>query len=395
MTGSRENLCQPLWLTQAKVLIVDDNRINRHLLTALLDREGVLCIEHAADGKEALEKLANFPADLILLDLMMPNMDGFEMCRLLREDPRLADIPVLVQSSLNQAEDRGRAFAVGATDYISKPLNAGELIARARIHLENRALLRELDAFHRAAAAELALAWRMQERLLPSAARLKRLRDWRGLSVAARFMPSSELGGDIWDFRDDGPDGVTVFIADFSGHGVGAALNTFRLHAVARQTDLTAASPADFLSKINQKLTGLLPPGQFATMLAGTFDPENDAFIYASAGATKPMVWPPGAADPIIGDSDGLPLGLTADAEYENRILPFAAGARLFLYSDAAIEIAAGDDVLDHHGLARLAAARLAATDDAELFLDQLIDDLRAVGEIDDDLTAALIRREV
>lgn len=381
------------WLTEARVLIVDDNRINRHLLSALLEREGIQYVQHALDGLDGLNKLEGFPADLVLLDLMMPNMDGFEMCRRMRRDPRWADVPVLVQSSLTRAEDRGRAFTAGATDYVSKPLNAGELIARARIHLEKRALLRELDAFHRKAAAELSLAWRMQERLLPGAARLAQLRERRGLSAWARFIPSSELGGDVWDFRDDGADGVTLFVADFSGHGVGAALNTFRLHAVARRVG-AAASPADFLEKINQRLTGLLPFGQFATMLAGAFRPETDQFVYASAGSTRPMVWLPGGDEPIMGDSDGLPLGLTGKAVYDERALPFPPGARLFLYSDAAIEIATGGDVLDHDGLARLAAARLARDDD-DGFLDGLIDDLRAVGEIDDDLTAVLIRRDV
>lgn len=383
-------------LTAARVLVVDDNRVNRHLLSALLERAGVGHIEHAADGREGLTKLETFPADLILLDLMMPNMDGFEMCRLVRADPRWSDIPVLVQSSLSRAEDRSRAFSVGATDYVSKPLNASELVARSRIHLENRALLRDLQEFHKRTEAELALAWRMQERLLPTPWRLQSLQERDGLKVASRFVPSSELGGDIWDFRHDDRGRPVVFVADFSGHGVGAALNTFRLHTITQQMDLADFSPSGFLARVNERLTGLLQFGQFATMLVGVFDYEADTFQYASAGSTKPMVWAPGAAEPILGESAGLPLGLSPTATYDERVTPFPVGARLMLYSDAAIEIPVADDVLDDVGLARIASARLSASDagDDERFLDEVIADLRGVGEIDDDLTMVLIRRE-
>lgn len=381
----------PAWIRNARVLIVDDNRVNRHLLAALLERAGVQHIENAGDGEEGLAKLETFPADLILLDLMMPKKDGFEMCRELRADPRWADIPVLVQSSLSRAEDRSRAFSVGATDYVSKPLNASELMARSRIHLENRALLQELQAFHARAEAELALAWRMQERLVPDEWRCRRLKDAGGPAISSRFIPSSELGGDIWDFREDDKGRTILFVADFSGHGVGAALNTFRLHAILQQMDVKDFDPATFLAQVNQRLAGLLQFGQFATMLIGVFDYQANVFRYASAGSTKPMLFLPGEREPIMGESAGLPLGLSPSATYDDRSLPFPPGARLLLYSDAAIEIPVGDDVLDDVGLAKLAAERLC--DDDELFLDDVLWSLREIGTIDDDLTAVIARR--
>lgn len=382
----------PPWMREARVLVVDDNRVNRHLLTALMERAGVENIECAEDGDDALRRLEAFPADLILLDLMMPNKDGFQMCAELRADPRWEDVPVIVQSSLTRAEDRSRAFAVGATDYVSKPLNAAELMARSRIHLENRALLRDLRVYHERQRRELGLAWRMQERLVPNPDRLARLSSERGLRVAPRFIPSSELGGDIWDFRAEEGEGVILFLTDFSGHGVGAALNTFRLHAILRQMDTHGFEPANFLAEVNRRLSGLLPFGQFATMLIGVFDLDADLFRYASAGSTKPMVWVPGADEPELGDSAGLPLGLMPSATYETRTVPFPPRARMLLYSDAAIEIPVEGDVLDDVGLARLADARLGQDDD--VLLDGLIDDLRGIGEIDDDLTMLLVTRE-
>ncbi|WP_448189299.1 PP2C family protein-serine/threonine phosphatase [Azospirillum sp. sgz301742] len=376
----------------ARVMIVDDNRVNRHLLMALLERGGIKHVEMAEDGNDALARMESFRPDLILLDLMMPNLDGFEMCRQLRADPRWKDLPVLVQSSLNRAEDRARAFAAGATDYVTKPINAMELLSRVRIHLQNRALVSDLQMYRCRTEAELDLARKMQERLMPSAERLAESEAATGIAIDAHFAPSSELGGDFWDFRRDGQGRLVVYLVDFSGHGVGAALNTFRLHTLVQRMDFAAFDPAEFLAAVNRRLCALLPSGQFATMLAGVIDPESNRFLYASAGSTRPMVWGPGEAEPRLGDSSGLPLGLLSSVEYETRAVDLPPGGRLFLYSDAAIEIPVGEDVLDETGLARLIRDQLHEPDGAR-FLETLLPRLAATGHIDDDLTALLVTR--
>jgi len=376
----------------ARVMIVDDNRVNRHLLMALLERGGISHVEMAEDGNDALARMETFRPDLILLDLMMPNLDGFEMCRRLRADPRWRDLPVLVQSSLSRAEDRAKAFAAGVTDYVTKPINAIELLSRVRIHLQNRVLVSDLQMYRRRTEAELALARKMQERLMPGAERLAESEASVGIAIDAHFAPSSELGGDFWDFRRDGRGRLVVYLVDFSGHGVGAALNTFRLHAIVQQMDFTTFDPAEFLGTINKRLCALLPSGQFATMLAGVLDPAENRFLYASAGSTRPMIWGPGDAEPHLCDSSGLPLGLLPSAAYENRSADLPPGGRLFLYSDAAIEIPVGDDVLDDVGLARL-IRDLLHEPDGRHFLGALLPRLAATGPIDDDLTVLLVTR--
>jgi Serine phosphatase RsbU, regulator of sigma subunit len=299
---------------------------------------------------------------------------------------------VLVQSSLNRAEDRARAFAAGATDYVTKPINAVELLARVRIHLQNRTLLHDLRHFRQRTESELALARKMQERLMPAPERLAEAEAVTGVAIHAHFAPSSELGGDFWDLRRDGRGRPVLIVVDFSGHGVGAALNTFRLHAICQQMDFADFSPSAFLATVNKRLCVLLPNGQFATMLAGVADLAENRFVYASAGSTKPMVWAPGDAAPALGDSAGLPLGLLSSAEYEERSVPLPPGGRLFLYSDGAIEIPVGDDVLDEPGLAALIAERMTEAD-SQRFLGSLLEALRATGPIDDDLTALLLTR--
>lgn len=380
---------------QARVMIVDDNRVNRHLLLALLERGGIAQVEMAEDGHDALARMDRFRPDLILLDLMMPNLDGFEMCRRLRAEPRWADLPVLVQSSLNRAEDRARAFAAGATDYVTKPINAIELLSRVRIHLQNRALVSDLRMYRRRTETELELARRMQERLMPPPERLVENEAATGVAIDAHFAPSSELGGDFWDFRRDGHGRLVVYLVDFSGHGVAAALNTFRLHAMVQRMDFDAFDPSEFLAAINRRLCALLPNGQFATMLAGVVDHETNRFLYASAGSTRPLVWGPGDSEPRLCESAGLPLGLLPSATYEPRAVELPPDGRLFLYSDAAIEIPvgpAGEDVLDEHGLIDLIRDGLHLPD-GQRFLAALLPRLAAAGPIDDDLTALLLTR--
>ncbi|MEI6985116.1 MAG: SpoIIE family protein phosphatase [Rhodospirillaceae bacterium] len=379
-------------LRDARVMIVDDNRVNRHLLMALLERGGITRIDLAEDGEQGLARIDQFKPDLILLDLMMPHIDGYEMCRRLRMDSAWADLPVLIQSSLNRAEDRARAFAVGATDYVSKPINAVELLSRVRIHLQNRMLLNSLQLYRQRTADELTLARKMQERLMPQAHQLEAIRERLGLQLAAHFEPSSELGGDFWGMSCDDIGRLVVWLVDFSGHGVGAALNTFRMHAIINQVDFTGFNPATFLQNMNRRMCPLLPCGQYATVLAGVIDPAESRFLYASAGATRPMAWRHGDTNLTIGDNSGPLLGVTTSAEYENRSIELPPGGSLFLYSDAAVELPVAGGILDECGLDAIVHESMAEPDGRE-FLRSLLAKLAAKGSFDDDLTALVITR--
>lgn len=390
MTGSSSASVN---IRNSRILVVDDNRVNRHLLVAVLQRGGFSNVGTAEDGVDALARIGEMLPDLMLLDLMMPKMDGFEVCRQVRANPAWKDLPILVQSSLSSSDDRKHAFSAGATDFVTKPINATELLSRVRIHLENQALLRDLQQYRNRRQTELALARSMQERLLPPPSRLAQARADLGLSLSAHFEPSSELGGDFWDLRRDDRDRLIVWLVDFSGHGVGAALNTFRLHAILRQMDLSNFDPAEHLRQVNERVCPLLRNGQFATMLVGVVDQATDTFHYASAGAPAPMIWQPGDEAPEFGDSSGLPVGILGSARYENRDLSLPVGARLFLYSDGASELWTGDDtVLGEEGLLEIAQKHMHNPDD-DHFLDGVLDSLAALGSFNDDVTALVLTR--
>ncbi|MGE5476654.1 MAG: SpoIIE family protein phosphatase [Bacteroidales bacterium] len=184
---------------------------------------------------------------------------------------------------------------------------------------------------------EMGVARSMQSELLPPAAELAWLAKRYGVRISGFFEPSSALGGDLWGLDPLDDHRFMLWLADFSGHGVTAALNTFRLHTLVEHTTEDRDRPAAFLAELNQRLVGLLPRGQYATMLYGVVDVRQGRFTYAAAAAPRPVVALPGAPV-VLGDGSGLPLGVSRAAVYAERSLELPAGAVLFLASDALAE---------------------------------------------------------
>ena len=128
----------------SRILVVDDNAQNLELIVAYLD--GLACeVETAADGVEALETIEHQPPDLVLLDIMMPRMSGFEVCRKLKSDPKTRDIPILMVTALSELGDIERGVESGTDDFISKPVNRLELVTRVKTLLRVRHLKDELE----------------------------------------------------------------------------------------------------------------------------------------------------------------------------------------------------------------------------------------------------------
>jgi len=126
------------------ILVVDDNQQNLELLQVYLEDVDCRSIP-AHDGPEALEIIANNPPDLILLDVMMPKMSGFEVCRRIKNDPKTSDIPVIMVTALNEFGDIERAIDSGTDDFLSKPVNKLELLTRIKTMLKLKHLSDKLE----------------------------------------------------------------------------------------------------------------------------------------------------------------------------------------------------------------------------------------------------------
>ena len=370
---------------------MDDTAANREMIRGYLELAGFNNLDTAVDGIDALERIAINEPDILILDLAMPRMNGFDLCKQLQTERR--SFPILVQTAFGGATERSRAFDAGVTDFITKPIHRIELLARVRLHLENRALISRLQTYHDRVNAELSVARSMQVNLLPSPKYLSALRASAGLDVAATFEPSSELGGDLWGLRLLDADRIALFSFDVSGHGVTAALNAFRLHTLLNSAS-PDEEPALVISELSNRLRTLLARGEYATMLYAVIDMASSQFHYASAAAPNLILHIPGDGVRSL-DTTGLPLAVIDGQSYIQRSVDFPKGASLFLFSDALTETEDDAGAFWDNEHLRASLDRASKADCARTALAQVIDEFRLHREtrLADDLTAICIRR--
>lgn len=383
----------PEGVSGAHILIVDDMALMRKMIGMCLERSGFKNLTYAEDGDEALLKITEKMPDLVILDINMPKVSGYDVCRTLRADPKTEHLPILVQSASETAEERVEVFAVGATDFVSKPINQPELLARVCMHLENRFLIRNLSDFQSRMQDELRMAREMQHSILPEDAAINAVQERAHASIEAYYKASFELGGDLWGVWPIADDRIGVFVLDVAGHGVGAALNTFSLHATMARFEEKKHDPAAFLLALNQSMIKSFPTGQFATMFYGVLNCETHELTYAGAGAPRPFILGPKGLRTL--DSSGLPVGIVKSATYENLHDKFLPGESLFCYSDVLIEAEKSDgSFLGEEGLSEEILAIMKSGDRATLvsrFLDNFYKTQQE--NLSDDLTAVALHR--
>jgi len=387
------DLSRPLDWSWATVMVVDDEEINRELLAGIARRQGVGNVVQAKDGLDCLSLLERTAPDLIILDIVMPYLDGFSTCARIRQMPQWADIPVLVQTALTSPQDVLACFEAGASDVVAKPIRPAELSARIRVHLENRRMVGKLRDANLRIHREMQGAREMQRTLFPARSVLDDLHTHQGLIVEGRVEPLDGVGGDIWNIVPLSDTLIAVMLADFSGHGLMAALNTFWLHAfITRQTE-AMRDPAGFLKLLNTALRENLMRGHFATFFFGLIDLERDELHWSGAGAPKPVLTIGG--DHFQLDTTGLPLGLTDRAAYSAHCVAFPPGAGLLLFSDGLTDVEINDgQKMESHGL--LERLGQFPSSMMEASLGDLWDTILPSGacQLTDDTTAVWIRRQ-
>jgi phosphoserine phosphatase RsbU/P len=379
-------------LARARILVVDDSDALRKTIGIYLRHGGYRDIHEASNGEEALALADAIMPDIIITDLLMPGMDGLELCRRLRASEKHAQVPVLVQTARANGDDRGDVFSHGATDLISKPINAREILGRMRVHLEQRQLVNKLTRYQSMMAEDLDLARKMQESILPNPADIASLEAAFPVEIASSYRASLGLGGDLWGISVPGENQIGIYLADFTGHGVAAALNTFRFHSILRDNHFDSMPLAEAMSSMNDFLADTLPTGQFATMLAFRIDFDEDTIEFSSASGPPPLLrfGPDGVFEPIV--LAGFPLGVIRDASFATRKFPFPPGSAALFYSDALIETPqAPHSVYCPETLNCTLALAKANTADAlrDVVLTGLIGH-----DLEDDLTLIAIRRK-
>lgn len=216
----------------AHVLVVDDDIDNYHVLKRVLARGGITNCAYSANIEDAFLALEASPPHIILLDIMMPDISGFDFCEIIKQTDAFAHIPVIFISALRGADVREKAFSLGGVDYLQKPYDKNEVIARIKVHLQNGLLLDNLTTRTKRMLDELELGARVQRSLLPDDASTADLSKTYGFDIASAFIPSGSLAGDFWQLLPIDADNLAIVICDYSGHGIASALETVRFHSL-------------------------------------------------------------------------------------------------------------------------------------------------------------------
>ena len=319
-------------VTADTILLVDDEPANLQVLMKTL--EGIGCKRLIAkNGEAALSIARKVVPELILLDIMMPAMDGFEVCRRLKSDPQTAGIPVIFLSALTATEDKVQGFSLGAVDYVTKPFQPEEVIARVTAHLTIHRLNREIQKRKEMLEQELKIVSDLQRVLLP-----KTLPEVDGLQLAVRYETSLYSGGDYYDFVSLPDNRWGFLLADAAGHGAPAAVEMAMTCALFRSCPNPPVEPDVLLSYLNQNLIRIYE-ASFVTAVYSVFEPATRILLVARAGQPSPLLYRDSEKKARELACDGvLPLGIAGYDHIPVSRTQLEAGDRLLFYTDGVSE---------------------------------------------------------
>jgi len=338
-------------LSEGRILIVDDTAANVDILVAALRDDYKLSV--ALSGESALQSIERNRPDLVLLDILMPGIDGFEVCKRLRAAPQTRELPIMFLSSLEQVQDKARGFELGGNDYVTKPFDLLEVKARVRSLLKAKAYS---DAVKEKIASELRIAREIQLGILP--ADLSATVAGTGLDIATFLEPAREIGGDLYEVvrTDDGR--LVVVIGDVSGKGIPAALFMAVTVTLVRTLAMRYREPDEIVFHVSEALARQNPQDMFVTLFCAVFEPGKERVSCASAGHPSLVLVKPGAPPRLPVAPTGGVAGFMPGLKVTRSSIDVRPGDSVVLYTDGVTEAMDGSDELfgEERLVAQLAA---------------------------------------
>jgi serine phosphatase RsbU (regulator of sigma subunit) len=318
--------------SREKILLVEDNKANLQMLYDLLETTGCRLLI-ARNGETALSVARKMLPNLILLDIMMPGIDGFEVCRRLKVEPETKGIPVIFLSALDKTDDKVKGLQVGAVDYISKPFQPEEVIARVNTHLTIHRLSREVQDQKDRLEHELAVVSHLQRRIIP-----QQLPNLPGLRLAVHYATSRFAGGDYYDAVNLPNGGCGLLMADAEGHSAPATVLMAMTCALFRSQPDLHDSPDHVLATINGALCQV-DHNSFVTAVYAAYDSVTRSLRLARAGHPEPLLFRSSdqRVQPISIEAV-LPMGFQAYDRVPVAKTILEYGDRLLFYTDGVIE---------------------------------------------------------
>jgi sigma-B regulation protein RsbU (phosphoserine phosphatase) len=328
-------------LQLARILVVDDLEENRDLLIRRLRREGYHDIAVAVDGEEALAQLRAKSFDLVLLDVMMPKCDGYQVLEQLKAENRLHELPVIVISALDEIDSVVRCIQLGAVDYLPKPFNATILRARVSASLEQKFLRDVLRAHMARMEEELVAARRLQMSMVPAI--FPKPTVDQPVEIFAMMEPAREVGGDLYDFFTTEDGRFAFAIADVCGKGVPAAMlmartkNLLRVVTGFLQGSDHVDRAAEIVARVNRELCDDNDMMMFVTLIFGMMEPETGTVELCNAGHEPPYRLN-GTGAVALAAPQGMALGINAACHYESTRFELLPNETLYLFTDGITE---------------------------------------------------------
>ncbi len=370
------------------ILVVDDLPTNRLKLSFGLKQQGHT-LKEAENGRQALEMLRAERFDLVLLDILMPEMDGYDVLSVMKQDAALRNVPVIVISAQDELESVVRGIELGAEDYLPKSFEPVLLKARIDACLEKRRLReKEQERIDR----DLALAREIQMGALP-----KEMPALAGYELAAWSGPAEKTGGDIYDLIPLDDHRVAILMADATGHGIAPALSVTQMQSMFRMGLLLGSHLDEVMSTINIQLNQNLPPNRFITAFGGILDGRQHRLSYHSWGQA-PLLHYHAARDQIqwLGAS-ALPMGILPGGPIDGPVSCDMCPGDLFaVISDGFFEYQnrTGEQFGDERVGAWVRTVHRSDVDETAVeSLRQRVQDFAGGAPQEDDMTLILIRR--
>jgi len=365
------------------ILVVDDSPTNLQVMVRTLQGTGHRLLV-AKDGATALEIARRGAPDMVLLDVMMPGIDGFEVCRQLKAEPATRNAAVIFLSARGEVSDKVSGLVLGAVDYITKPIQSEEMLARVATHLSRLHLERALRESRDRLDKELASAARMQRLLLPPA-----MPAHASIGFAAHYETSRHAGGDYYDILPLGADRFGIMVADVSGHGAPAAIVMSMIRAVLHTHPGPPDDPPSVLHYLNRHFRFLWDSAMYATAVYAVLDAHAGTLRLSSAGHPPPLLLRPDET------ATPLPIDTTTCLLWDElRDVPctehqLRAGDRLVFYTDGITDRQGPDDEMYDPDRFAAALTRIGAVAPAAVVREVVAELDRFAGghEPDDDQT--------
>ncbi|MBR4944970.1 MAG: SpoIIE family protein phosphatase [Peptococcaceae bacterium] len=319
------------------VLLVDDYEVNLELLEAYLDLSGIpMNLYKASNCAEAYDWIQKVSLDLILLDVMLPDGSGYDVCKNLKAVQQYRGIPVIILTALNDKQSMLEGLKAGADEFLTKPVDSHELILRVKNLLKMKEIANDLDDRYSQLHRELVIATELQKSFLP-----RSVPKYDNVDIEVLYKPSSYIGGDFYDFIRIDENHLGVLICDVKGHGVASAMITATIKFQLNDLKQYYLEPDKLLEQLNNRLELFFSStgnDYFVTAVYGVLHLDDVTFCYSNAGHSYPCLCSRDGLT-LLENQQGLPLGILPGMGYDQQSVTLTRGQELFLYTDGIYEI--------------------------------------------------------